>query len=83
MINTIRIFREYEGPNDSFGGSLKKGGTRKIADLPKQKTCRHPEHNPAGHIVREPGVYEHECPGCGNTSTFIVNERPTLASSKL
>jgi hypothetical protein len=34
----------------------KKGGTRKIADLPG--VCPHPEHKPPAHRVFEPGVYE-------------------------
>jgi hypothetical protein len=56
--------------------------TRKIADLPKpgywrkpkdaKPPCQHPEHNPAQHIVRPPGVYEHECPGCHRKITFVV-----------
>lgn len=50
--------------------------TRKIADLPKR--CRHPEHDPPGHIVLEDGIYEHECPACGATQTFDVS-RPTMA----
>ncbi len=47
------------------------GGTRKIADPPPQP-CQDPEHNPAGMIVREPGMYEHVCPQCGNKQIFTV-----------
>lgn len=43
---------------------------KKIADAPKP--CRHPEHDPASHKVREPGTYEHTCPACGKTITFNV-----------
>ena len=47
------------------------GGTRKIADAP-EPACLHPEHDPASMIVREPGTYEHACPGCGNKQVFTV-----------
>lgn len=43
---------------------------KKIKDL--QKPCAHPEHNPPSHIVLQPGVYEHICPGCGEKKTFEV-----------
>ncbi len=46
--------------------------TRKIRDLPKSETCRHPEHNPLGMMVFEPGVYEHTCPSCGKKVQFVV-----------
>lgn len=58
----------------------KKGGLRRVGDLPEEKkdgwhamkeVCRHPEHNPPGHIVLQPGVYEYTCPGCGRTQTII------------
>jgi hypothetical protein len=52
--------------------------TRKIGDFPQEKVCRDPEHEPANMIVREPGVYEHECPSCGRKFTFIVSQGPTL-----
>lgn len=48
-----------------------KGGTRKIGDEPP-RPCSHPEHNPAGMVVREPGIYEHTCPGCGQKQIFTV-----------
>jgi hypothetical protein len=56
----------------------KRSGTRKIADLPKEAICRHPDHEPPGHIVLPPGVYEHTCPGCGKTIQFVVKHPPTL-----
>ena len=58
-----------------------KGGTRKIADFPEEKICRCPEHDPATMIVRSPGIYEHTCPSCGVTQTFIVNPKPTMSVS--
>jgi hypothetical protein len=42
----------------------RKGGTRKIADLPKRFTCHHPGHNVPMFQVFPPGIYEHTCPGC-------------------
>lgn len=51
---------------------VKNGGTRKISDLPKQQTCRHPQHNPAAFRVYKPGIYEHTCPACGATIKFTV-----------
>ena len=50
---------------------LKRGGTRKIAD-PPPLPCTHPEHDPAGMIVREPGTYEHICPSCGKRQVFTI-----------
>ncbi len=50
------------------------GGTHKIAG-PPSRPCQDPEHNPAGMVVREPGMYEHICPTCGNKQIFTV---PTM-----
>jgi len=53
--------------------------TRKIRDLPLEHwytpwpPCQHPEHNPPSHMVFEPGVYEHTCPGCGRQLEFVVH----------
>lgn len=44
---------------------------RKIADI--SQPCLNREHNPPGHIVLQPGVYEHICPGCGKKQTFTVH----------
>jgi hypothetical protein len=44
---------------------------RKIAE-PWGGICYHPEHNPPGMIVLEPGTYEHTCPGCGAKMVFTV-----------
>ena len=46
--------------------------TRKVRDLDPSETCTHPEHNPPMHMVYRDGVYEHECPACGNKQTFTV-----------
>lgn len=57
----------------------RRGGTRKIRDLPKAHFCRHPSHNPPGHMVFQPGVYEHVCPGCGHTQIFTVGYGPMMS----
>ena len=54
--------------------------TRKIADLPEDKTCRHPEHEPPKHMVFPSGVYEHECPACGHKRVFTSRPGATLGS---
>jgi ribosomal protein L37AE/L43A len=51
--------------------------TRKISDLPKGDTCRHPDHDPPTMMVLSPGVYEHECPSCGRKIVFRV-DAPTM-----
>jgi len=56
--------------------------TRRIGDLIRidlLRACLHPEHDPPTHQVFENGVYEHECPGCRATQTFVVN-KPTLTT---
>jgi hypothetical protein len=49
---------------------------RKLEEIPKwraqQAPCTHPEHNPPGNIVLEPGTYEHTCPSCGAKRLFRV-----------
>lgn len=51
--------------------------TRKIGDWSSTtQYCRHFEHNPPAHKVMEPGLYEHECPGCGHKQNFRVQARP-------
>lgn len=37
--------------------------------------CKHPEHNPPGMMVFEPGRYRHTCPSCGRAIVFTV-QRP-------
>lgn len=46
--------------------------TRKIADRLEDLRCRHPDHDPPKMRVFSPGVYEHECPGCGKVQVFYV-----------
>lgn len=55
-----------------------KGGTRKIADLPKIHICNSPEHGPAMHIVYKPGIYEHICPECRNRMRFTVQDNGSM-----
>lgn len=57
-----------------FNDFKPKGGTRKVADLTKEESCKHPEHKPPMFQVFSPGHYEHTCPGCGHTTTFTVNQ---------
>ena len=40
----------------------------------KDKRCRHPEHDPPGHIVLKPGTYTYQCPACGQKQTFRVTK---------
>ena len=54
----------------------KKSGLRKVDDI--KPCCNHPEHNPPGHMVYEPGVYEYICPGCGKVKKFNVNRISSL-----
>jgi hypothetical protein len=51
--------------------------TKKISDLPGTpgKPCLSRDHNPPGHIVLEPGVYEHTCSRCGKKQRFTVARR--------
>ncbi len=51
--------------------------TRRIDDLPLNERCQHPEHEVPSMLCLRPGLYEHECPGCGRTFVFRVNG-PTL-----
>jgi hypothetical protein len=44
--------------------------------LPQEKPCNHIEHEPPTQIYLEKGVYEHECPGCGQVFTFVVPGGP-------
>ena len=63
--------------------------TKRIGDIPEQSVsyikdrsqrCLDLDHNPAGLISREDGVYEHTCPGCGKVQKFTVNKNHTLWS---
>ena len=51
--------------------------TVKIADIPANERCQHPEHRPPSMMVWPDGVYEHTCPGCGQVSRFVVR-KPTM-----
>lgn len=59
-----------------------KSGFRRIGDLPRGpwagQRCFHPEHNPPGYIVLEPGIYEYVCPGCGYKHQIIQRGSRTL-----
>lgn len=57
--------------------------TRKIADPLPAVPCRNPDHNPPWDVVWtwEPGTWEHTCPGCGRTVTFVVPPRPECGTS--
>ena len=50
----------------------------KVADVPRP--CTHGEHNPPSMIVLPPGVYEHQCPGCGKKQRFTVYGGPTMTT---
>lgn len=51
---------------------------KKVADWPKPKRCRHPEHKPPTMVVLEPGFYEHTCPACGEVTPVTVPPRGEL-----
>jgi predicted RNA-binding Zn-ribbon protein involved in translation (DUF1610 family) len=43
--------------------AMKKSG---FEDLPEEKRCSHPGHNPPTHLCIPPGKqYRHICPACG------------------
>ncbi len=52
---------------------------RKISDLVPFKECRHPDHEPPSMIVLKPGIYEHECAGCGHKRVIVAREEARLA----
>ena len=39
---------------------------------PAECACLHPEHNPPGGIVLDPGVYKYTCPACGKETVIHV-----------
>lgn len=51
---------------------------KKLADEATPKKCRHPEHDPPGHIVLAPGTYMYTCPGCGQETTVRIPRKPWL-----
>ena len=57
----------------------RKGGFGKIDDGKTYlKKCNHPEHDPPGFIVLQPGTYEYTCPGCGAVRIVGVPPHPSL-----
>ena len=46
---------------------------KKIASTFSPHPCRHPMHDPPGHIVLSPGVWEHSCPGCEAVTHVMVS----------
>lgn len=62
--------------------SLLKMFMKKIADIQPIKVCRHPGHNPPSMIYLEPGIYEHQCPGCKKTQQVIITAKPMLSAKK-
>ena len=54
------------------GRKDKKSG---FFDLPKDKTCKDPAHNPPSHMVIPQGQgYHHVCPSCGAETTVIPTQ---------
>lgn len=51
---------------------MKQRDDNGIFDLPTDKTCRHPEHNPpTGICIPQGKGYKHVCPGCGESRVLI------------
>ena len=44
-----------------------------VTRIVKVYPCRHPDHEPAKMLVRQSGLYEHTCPGCGAATYFRVD----------
>lgn len=42
------------------------------AQAPLPEPCRHPDHDPAKLAVWQPGIYQHDCPGCKRSHVFRV-----------
>lgn len=38
----------------------------------KERSCKHPDHEPPTMIVLQPGTYEWTCPACGAVRTVRV-----------
>ena len=76
-LNKLEIGKQYRLNDDgsiNLDGFVNKGGFRKIKEPTKTGRCFSPEHNPPGHIVLSPGVYEYECPSCGKITMVNVPE---------
>ena len=52
--------------------------TERVGDIESphggDRFCRHPEHEPAKHVVLPPGRYRHTCPKCGRVLYFTVDK---------
>lgn len=68
---------ENSNLNEWLEKHKKRGGTRKIADVPFKSSCPSSEHNPPTNYLWQPGVYRHTCPLCGNIQTFTIYQRFT------
>jgi hypothetical protein len=47
--------------------------TKKITEPGSPVPCVHPDHNPPGHQVFTPGLWEHTCSACGRRTWFRVD----------
>lgn len=50
----------------------------KVADVKPIEVCTNPGHNPPIHMVLDPGIYEHKCPGCGKIHKITIIQHHTL-----
>lgn len=50
---------------------------------PQDRPCNHPEHDPPGMLVQEPGTYTWQCPRCGREVTYVVPPRPICSIDTL
>jgi hypothetical protein len=67
----MTIQKIIEGTAFNLPGSQPKTHSG-FFDLPKDKTCKHPEHKPPMHINIPQGKgYRHVCPACGAESVLI------------
>lgn len=71
-----RFIDHIQSSNREILNARRRGGTRKITDL-RFEYCRDPSHGPPTMQVFDNGVYEHTCPSCGSSTTFVVS-KPTL-----
>lgn len=56
----------------SIENILNKPNRGGFFDLPKDKQCKHPEHQPPSHIYIPQGKgYRHVCPACGAEAVLI------------
>lgn len=67
-INHIVTGKSHEG-FEAIDTTENKSG---FFDLPVQKACNHPEHNPPQHICIPPGKgFRHICPKCKKATVII------------